>query len=44
MEKCKIENCQIIYTEYQCKNCPNQTFDNCTTTTTQEGISWIQNI
>ncbi|MBA7566095.1 hypothetical protein ES708_07782 [subsurface metagenome] len=24
MEKCKVEGCQIIYTEYQCKNCPNQ--------------------
>ena len=27
-EKCPVENCQIIYTNDQCKNCSNQDWTN----------------
>ena len=25
--KCVIKECNMIYTDYQCKNCPDQLFD-----------------
>ena len=33
-EKCRIINCKIINTDYQCKNCSNQIFDSLSSTTT----------
>ena len=43
-EKCKIINCKIVNTEWQCKNCPNQSFDNLSSVANSAGeIIYIEN-
>ncbi len=35
---CVVKDCTMIYTDYQCKNCPDQIFDPTTTSTTSTGM------